>query len=75
MFRPIGRTTIGAIRTSPVPEAWWAQGTGKYQGWSGTFTDSVFVAFGAPTSGVGEIVYCDQVMFSFSGECRQSSGS
>lgn len=40
-------------------------GTGKFHNWSGTFTDRVFVGFGAPTSGVGGIVYYDQLMFSF----------
>jgi hypothetical protein len=41
-------------------------GTGKYQGWRGTYTDRVFVGFGAPTSGVGGIVYYDQLWFSIS---------
>jgi hypothetical protein len=40
-----------------------AGGTGKYKNWSGTFTDRVFVGFGAPTSGVGGIIYYDQLMF------------
>lgn len=43
-------------------------GTGKYQRWSGTFSDRVFVGFGAPTSGVGGIVYYDQLWFSISGK-------
>jgi hypothetical protein len=42
-------------------------GTGKYAGWTGTFTDRVFVGFGAPTSGVGGIIYYDQLWFSISG--------
>lgn len=42
-------------------------GTGRYQRWSGTYTDRVFVGFGAPTSGVGGIVYYDQLWFSISG--------
>jgi hypothetical protein len=41
-------------------------GTGKYQSWVGTYTDRVFVGFGAPTSGVGGIVYYDQLWFSIS---------
>lgn len=40
-----------------------AGGTRRYQHWSGTFTDRVFVGFGAPTSGVGGIVYYDQLLF------------
>lgn len=40
-------------------------GTNKYRDWTGTFTDRVFVGFGAPTSGVGGIVYYDSLMFSF----------
>lgn len=43
-------------------------GTGKYKRWSGTFTDRVFVGFGAPTSGVGGIVYYDQLWFSITGQ-------
>lgn len=39
-------------------------GTGKYENWNGTYTDRVFVGFGAPTSGVGGIVYYDQLWFS-----------
>lgn len=42
-------------------------GTRKYSGLTGTFTDRVFVGFGAPTSGVGGIVYYDQLLFSISG--------
>ena len=38
-------------------------GTGRYKRWSGTFTDRVFVGFGAPTSGVGGIIYYDQLIF------------
>lgn len=38
-------------------------GTGSYAGWNGTFSDRVFVGFGAPTSGVGGIVYYDQLWF------------
>ena len=38
-------------------------GTGKYKHWKGSFTDRVFVGFGAPTSGVGGIVYYDQLIF------------
>lgn len=45
-----------------------AGGTGKYKAWTGTFTDRVFVGFGAPTSGVGGIVYYDQLLFSISGK-------
>jgi hypothetical protein len=45
-----------------------AGGTGKYKGWTGTFTDRVFVGFGAPTSGVGGIIYYDQLWFSISGK-------
>jgi hypothetical protein len=40
-----------------------AGGTQRYTHWSGTFTDRVFVGFGAPTSGVGGIVYYDQLLF------------
>jgi hypothetical protein len=43
-------------------------GTGKYADWTGTYTDRVFVGFGAPTSGVGGIVYYDQLWFSISGK-------
>ena len=43
-------------------------GTGKFKKWSGTYTDRVFVGFGAPTSGVGGIVYYDQLWFSISGK-------
>jgi hypothetical protein len=39
-------------------------GTGSYLGATGTFSDRVFVGFGAPTSGVGGIVYYDQLWFS-----------
>ena len=42
-------------------------GTGKYKAWTGTYTDRVFVGFGAPESGVGGIVYYDQLWFSISG--------
>ena len=42
-------------------------GTGKFKHWTGTYTDRVFVGFGAPTSGVGGIVYYDQLWFSISG--------
>jgi hypothetical protein len=41
-------------------------GTGAYQNAAGTYTDRVFVGFGAPTSGVGGIVYYDQLWFSIS---------
>ncbi len=47
-----------------------AGGTGKYRNWTGTFSDRVFVGFGAPTSGVGGIVYYDQLWFSISGRER-----
>lgn len=43
-------------------------GTRKYRNWSGTYTDRVFVGFGAPESGVGGIVYYDQLWFSISGK-------
>jgi hypothetical protein len=43
-----------------------AGGTGRYQRWTGTFTDRVFVGFGAPTSGVGGIIYYDQLIFRIS---------
>ena len=43
-------------------------GTGKYKKWTGTFTDRVFVGFGAPTSGVGGIIYYDQLIFRISGQ-------
>jgi hypothetical protein len=43
-------------------------GTGRFQNWSGTYTDRVFVGFGAPTSGVGGIIYYDQLWFSISGK-------
>lgn len=39
-------------------------GTGKYARWKGTFSDRVFVGFGPYTSGVGGIVYYDQLWFS-----------
>lgn len=42
-------------------------GTRKYRQWSGTYTDRVFVGFGAPSSGVGGIVYYDQLWFGISG--------
>ena len=42
-------------------------GTGKFQNWVGTYTDRVFVGFGAPSVGVGGIVYYDQLWFSVSG--------
>jgi len=45
-----------------------AGGTGKYGSWAGTFSDRVFVGFGLPTSGVGGIVYYDQLWFSISGK-------
>jgi len=41
-------------------------GTGKYKNWHGSYTDRVFVGFGAPTSGVGGIIYYDQLWFSIS---------
>jgi hypothetical protein len=41
-------------------------GTGRYAQWAGRYTDRVFVGFGAPTSGVGGIVYYDQLWFSIS---------
>ncbi|MBW8756079.1 MAG: hypothetical protein JF586_00585 [Burkholderiales bacterium] len=40
-----------------------AGGTGRYKRWTGRFTDRVFVGFGAPTSGVGGIIYYDQLLF------------
>jgi len=40
-----------------------AGGTGRFNGWTGSYTDRVFVGFGAPTSGVGGIVYYDQLWF------------
>ena len=43
-------------------------GTGKFTRWTGTYTDRVFVGFGAPASGVGGIVYYDQLWFSISGK-------
>jgi hypothetical protein len=43
-----------------------AGGTGRYANWTGTFTDRVFVGFGAPTSGVGGIIYYDQLIFRIS---------
>jgi hypothetical protein len=43
-------------------------GTGAFKHWTGTFTDRVFVGFGAPTSGVGGIVYYDQLWFSITGK-------
>lgn len=42
-------------------------GTGRYKKLTGTFTDRVFVGFGAPTSGVGGIIYYDQLIFRISG--------
>jgi len=45
-----------------------AGGTGKYKKWSGSFTDRVFVGFGAPTSGVGGIIYYDQLIFQIFGK-------
>lgn len=42
-------------------------GTLRFQNWAGTYTDRVFVGFGAPTSGVGGIVYYDQLWFSITG--------
>ncbi|MCB1703012.1 MAG: hypothetical protein KDI14_19545 [Halioglobus sp.] len=43
-------------------------GTRKYAKWSGTYTDRTFIGFGAPTSGVGGIIYYDQLWFSISGK-------
>jgi hypothetical protein len=43
-------------------------GTGKYRQWTGTFSDRVFVGFGEPTSGVGGIVYYDQLWFAITGK-------
>jgi len=43
-------------------------GTRKYRKWTGTYTDRVFVGFGAPESGVGGIIYYDQLWFSISGK-------
>lgn len=43
-------------------------GTRKYKNWTGTYTDRVFVGFGLSTSGVGGIVYYDQLWFSISGK-------
>jgi len=40
-----------------------AGGTGRFKGWTGSYTDRVFVGFGAPTSGVGGIIYYDQLWF------------
>ena len=45
-----------------------AGGTGKYKNWSGTFTDRVFVGFGEPTSGIGGIIYYDQLIFQIFGK-------
>jgi hypothetical protein len=46
-----------------------AGGTRKFQNWSGTFTDRVFVGFSAdPTQGVSGIIYYDSLMFSFTGK-------
>jgi hypothetical protein len=45
-----------------------AGGTGRFKNWSGTFTDRVFVGFGEPTSGVGGIVYYDQLIFQIFGK-------
>lgn len=42
-------------------------GTGRYAAWTGTYTDRVFVGFGAPSAGVGGIVYYDQLWFGISG--------
>jgi hypothetical protein len=40
-----------------------AGGSGRFKGWTGSYTDRVFVGFGAPTSGVGGIIYYDQLWF------------
>lgn len=45
-----------------------AGGTGKFKKWTGTFTDRVFVGFGAPERGVGGIIYYDQLIFGISGK-------
>ncbi|HUG22366.1 hypothetical protein [Piscinibacter sp.] len=45
-----------------------AGGTGRFEGWTGSFTDRVFVGFGAPTSGVGGIIYYDQLLFRVTAE-------
>ena len=45
-----------------------AGGTGRFKNWTGTYTDRVFVGFGAPTSGVGGIVYYDQLWFRVTGK-------
>lgn len=43
-------------------------GTRKFRKWTGTYIDRAFVGFGAPESGVGGIVYYDQLWFSISGK-------
>jgi len=43
-------------------------GTRLYRRLTGTFTDRVFVGFGMPTSGVGGIVYYDQLIFTITGD-------
>lgn len=47
-----------------------AGGTKKYANWTGTYTDRVFVGFGAPGSGANNtgIIYYDQLWFSISGK-------
>ena len=37
--------------------------TGRCKRWTCNFTDRVFAGFGAPTSGVGVIIYHDQLIF------------
>ena len=43
-----------------------AGGRGRFKRATGTYTDRVFVGFGAPTSGVGGIIYYDQLWISVS---------
>jgi hypothetical protein len=47
-----------------------AGGTGKYAKWTGTYTDRVFVGFGAPGTGANgsSIIYYDQLWFSITGK-------
>lgn len=62
MYKELGATVVIAGGGDGVI----AGGTGRFAQWAGTFTDRVFVGFGAPSSGVGGIVYYDQLIFRIS---------
>ena len=64
LLKPPQHTDLGALVViAGGGDGVIAGGTGRYAGWAGTYTDRVFVGFGLPTSGVGGIVYYDQLWF------------